>query len=203
MPQGFIESTNIGISSINNCKALHTATAWNQPDSSINGLRNWFRDNMGNRGGFHNNRKSGEYAAFSDFGNTAIYGFYVHAWSETTSKYANANDGGVTLWPYGGNGNIWSFRFYLEGRGWVNPSSNGSTGTAFHALNSGTYTVHIEHHSFPRQTFYITIGYGSSSSTMTYYYVNSAGTTVEVNRSFGGDARLFIIDGNTRFKLIS
>jgi hypothetical protein len=205
MPQGFIESTNIGISSINSLKDIHTSTAWNQADSSINGLRNWFRDNIGNKGDFHNNRKSGEYAAFSDFSNTAIYGFYVHAWNESTSKYADANNGGVTLWAYRGNGNVGNFKFWLESRGWAVPNGDNGTGTntAFHKLNSGTYTVHVEHLNLPRQTFYITIHYGGSSSTMTYYYTNSAGTTVEVNHSLGGDTRLFIIDDNKRFKLIS
>lgn len=200
MGQGYIESSNIGISTINSCKALHTNTAWNATDSSINSLRNWFRDNIGSRGNFKNWSASGERVDFSDFSGTGIYGFYVSAWSETTSTYANSNNGGVQFAPYGGNNNIWSFRFYLEGRGWVYPSSNNSTGTAFHSLNSGTYTAHIEFHDFPRQTFYITIGYGGSS-TITYYYTNSAGTTVPVTRTFSGTTKLFVID-DARFKLL-
>lgn len=202
MPQGYIESSNIGISSINSCKALHTGTAWNEANSSINNLRNWFRNNIGSRGNFKNSLASGERVDFSDFSGTGIYGFWVDAWSETTSTYQNTNDGGVTLWAYGGDGNVNNFKFWLETRGWVIPNGANNTGTntSFHALTSGTYTVHVEHLDFPRQTFYITIGYGGDS-TMTYYYTNSAGTTVEVIRSLAGDARLFVID-DTRFKLL-
>ncbi len=200
MAQGYIESSNIGISTINSCKALHTGTAWNKAHSSINDLRNWFRNNIGSRGGFKNWSASGERVDFSDFSGTGIYGFYVQARSETPTKYQNNNNGWVTLWAYGGNENVWSFRFYLEGRGWVNPSSNNSTGTAFHSLNSGTYTVHVEHLDFPRQTFYINIGYGGDSN-MDYYYTNSAGNTVRVNRSLAGDPRLLIID-DARFKVL-
>jgi hypothetical protein len=195
MPQGFIESTNIGISSINSLKDIHTSTAWNKPDSSINGLRNWFRDNIGNQGAFYNNNGSGEYVAFSNFSNTTIYGLYAGGWSETTSTYANANNGGVTFTAYAGDGNKWSFRFYLETKGWVYPSTNDSnTGTAFHGLNSGTYDAQITHRSLPGTSFKIHIGYGNGGTSLVVnYWSSNLGRTVSESHDIR-TTQQFVID---------
>ena len=184
---------------------INTSRSSTTPNSSINYLRNWFRDNVGRNGGFKNTSPSDTRVDFSDFSETAIYGFYVRGWSETASTYKNTNNGGVTFWHYAGDGNRSSFQFKVGGRDWTTPNSDNNTGTAFHGLNSGEYWSLIKHRDLPQIGFTIKIGYAAESTTLTYSYVReSDGVTVSSVRDIrvaqGENAHLFIIDKDTKFK---
>jgi hypothetical protein len=170
MPSTFIESTNVSMSSLNHLKDAITNTSATAPNTSLGALRNWFRDNIGDNGNFTNNHWGS--IGMSEFRERFIYAFSAGGWSETQSKYANSDNGGVTFWWAWGDNIRTNFAFYLHGRGWVTPNSANNTGTAFHSLGSGYYAGYAQHRvERSRVGFTIVIGYDSEAT----YLVNRAG----------------------------
>jgi hypothetical protein len=176
MPSTFIESTDISMSSLNTLKGVRVATAAGAPNTSLNDLRNWFRDNIGNTGNFTHTGANGASIGLSEFSQRFIYGFYAGGWSESIDNtYYDNNDGGVTFWWAWGDNNANNFAFYLNGRGWVSPNQNNSTntGTAFHSLSgawnawntSTDYQCYVYHRTTTSTVgFKIRIGYGGGGT---------------------------------------
>jgi hypothetical protein len=176
MPSTFIESTNISLSSLNTLKNTLEVTSATAPNTSLNALRNWFRDRVGNTGAFTHTGANNTAVGVSEFSQRFIYGFYAHGWSESVDNtYYDNNDGGVTFWWAWGDNNANNFAFYLDGRGWVTPNANSgaNTGTAFHSLSgafnawntSTDYQCYVYHRTTTSMVgFRIRIGYGSGGT---------------------------------------
>lgn len=178
MPSTFIESTNISFSSLNALKNTLEATSSTASNTSLNELRNWFRDRVGNRGNFTNIGSNGTQTGVSDFSQRFIYGFYAHGASESTDNtYFDNNDGGVTFaWAWGDNYGP-NYSFFLATRGWVTANANGNanTGSAFHGLSGATHTV--------RSTDYQGYVYHRTSTSI-------VGFTIRIG--YGGDGTFLI-----------
>lgn len=199
MPSTFIESTNISVSSLNTLKNTLETTGATAPNTSLNALRNWFRDRVGNTGNFTHTGATNTTVGLSAFSERFIYGFYAHGWSESVDNtYYDNNDGGVTFWWAWGDNNANQFAFYLNGRGWVTPNQNGgvNTGTAFHSLSGATkttrttdYQCYVQHRgATSRVGFIIRIGYGTGATSL----IRNNGTTTDIRTT----AKFFPVDKN-------
>jgi hypothetical protein len=198
MPWSFIESTNISFSSIETLKNTLEGRSISAPNTSLDALRNWFRDRIGSRGDFTHVGSGGTTIGASDFSQRFVYGFYAGGWSESVDNvYFDNNDGGVTFsWGWGDN---WGphFSFYLAGRGWVtaNFNNNSNTGSAFHGLSGATSSVRstdYQCYAYHRTTsstvgFVIRIGYGGGGASL----IRTNGAVTDI-----GGSPFFIVDKN-------
>jgi hypothetical protein len=198
MPSTFIESTNISFSSLNALKNNLETTSSTAPNTSLNALRNWFRDRLGNTGNFTHTGANNTSVGASAFSEKFVYGFYAHGWSESIDNtYYDNNDGGVTFWWAWGDNNFSQFSFYLAGRGWTTPNqnSNTNTGTFFHNLSgasnasntSTNYQGYVQHRgSTSRVGFTIRIGYGNGGT----FLIRNNGVATDIRNT----AKFFAVD---------
>ena len=101
--------------SINLLKNLKAGNSQNQPNSSINGLRNWFRDNVGSRGKVSGTLVdgSGSQVDVSDWRGVLIYGMELQAKNEAKNgTYWNGNNGAVRM--RGWQGDQVNYRFTFD-----------------------------------------------------------------------------------------
>jgi hypothetical protein len=196
MPSTFIESTNISFSSLNSLKSALETTSATAPDTSLNSLRNWFRDRVGTRGNFTHGGANNTSIGASEFSQRFIYGFYAYGWSETVNAtYYNNNNGGVTFWWAWGDNDPNQFSFYLAGRGWRTANTGNSTGNTFHSLSGGTstttstdYQCYAQHRGDgSRIGFIIRIGYGSGGT----YLIRNNGAAYDIRST-----QFFAVDKN-------
>lgn len=198
MPSTFIESTNISFSSLNSLKNTLETTNSTTPNTSLDALRNWFRDRIGSRGNFTHTGSGGTTVGASAFSERFVYGFYAGGWSESVDNvYFDNNDGGVTFaWAWGDN---WgpNFSFYLAGRGWATANFNNrsNTGSAFHGLSGATnsvrstdYQCYAQHRvDGSRVGFVIRIGYGGGATSL----IRNNGTSTDIRTT-----QFFPVDKN-------
>ena len=100
--------------SINLLKNLRAGNAQNEPNSSINGLRNWFRDNVGTKGKVGGTLVggSGSQVDVSDWRGVLIYGMELQAKNEAKNgTYWNGNDGAVRMKGWQGDQVNYRFTF--------------------------------------------------------------------------------------------
>lgn len=198
MPSTFIENTNISFSSLNALKNTLETTSSATPNTSLDALRNWFRDRIGSRGDFTHSGSGGTTIGASDFSQRFVYGFYAGGWSESVDNtYFDNNDGGVTFsWGWGDNIGP-NFSFFLNGRGWhtANYNNNANTGTVFHGLSGATSAVRsidYQCYAYHRTTnstvsFVIRIGYGGGATSL----IRTNGAVTDIRTT-----PFFIVDKN-------
>lgn len=100
--------------SINLLKNLKAGTAQNNPNSSINGLRNWFRDNVGSQGKVSGTLLgvSGSQVNVSGWRGVLIYGMELQAKNEAKNgTYWNGNNGAVRMKGWEGDQVNYRFTF--------------------------------------------------------------------------------------------
>lgn len=184
MPNTFIENVDVSMSSLNILKDTITATSATKPNTSLGALRDWFRDNIGDNGNFTNTGwgKIG----MSEFRERFIYGFYARGWSETASKYKNANNGKVVFKPRWGDEYRTNFSFKVEGKAWTTPNSDNEA--IFSGLNSGDYQSYAQHRvDRSRVGFTIRIGYGNDPT----YLIRRGNSGVQASHDIRDSLKFF------------
>lgn len=186
--------------SLNLLKNIKIATAQNQANSTLNEMRNFFRDYVGEPGAFDQTGASGTQANMSDFYGSYIYGFEIQAQNETPrATYHNNNNGAIRFKGVLGDRVTYTFKVGDSASQTVNHGAYATFTGLNTATNSFTrYNCSAWHRTpetrrevFIRKTF-------SGREEIVVRNIKTGDTQIGINIRYSGSVPPFISDYNNK-----
>lgn len=115
MPGHITSSGTISFSDLNETKNIKKATSWNQENTSLSSLRDWYYNHAGDISA--NIPSSNSNVAVSKFRDSTVFGFQFYGRNETATTYHNAENVGVAFknYPIPPTGDDSTMKFRLTG----------------------------------------------------------------------------------------